>query len=130
MFFLWWFFLSHVTFTVFPRKFEMHNEDYMVRYYYVLPTNIIGIYSWFFNYRPEYIVLYDKNYNYIGQSSPFCIRSNTDLLAGEHVLPEIEFTNEYDSSSFYISGGNCQEEYEIPTKTKKWWSQILQYFHL
>ncbi|WP_414503160.1 DUF6201 family protein [Xenorhabdus nematophila] len=75
----------------------MKNDDFIVRYYYVLPVNIIGMYSWVFHYPPEFIVLYDKNSNYIGQSSPFCISSNLDLNGGEHMLPKINHIDEDES---------------------------------
>ncbi|MDC9583272.1 DUF6201 family protein [Xenorhabdus sp. PR6a] len=127
--FLWWFFLSHVTFFFSYKNFEMNNGDFIAKYYYVLPVNIIGIYSWIFHYQPEYVVLYDKEYNYIGQSSPFCLSNG--IAGGEHILPEKKLMSKNKYYAYLnVSGGRCQDEYTIPVKEKKWWSQILQYFHL
>ncbi|WP_143706515.1 DUF6201 family protein [Xenorhabdus innexi] len=105
---------------------ELSNDNFVVKYCYVLPVNIIGIYSWVFHYPPEYIILYDNNNNYIGQSSPFCISSELDLNGGEHILPKYKHKPD---EEFYISGGPCQHEYAIAVYNREWWNKILQYFH-
>ncbi|MDS0787439.1 DUF6201 family protein [Proteus vulgaris] len=132
LFLLWWFFLSHVTFTtswLYSASFK--NEHYQAAYYHPAPINFFGIYFWLVNEQPVFVVLYDKEGKYIGQSSPFVIASNIHLLGGENVLPK---TYEYDKKyggydNFYLNGGSFTDDYLISTKHKKWWSYILQYFH-
>lgn len=132
LFLLWWFFLSHVTFTtswLYSASFK--NEHYQVAYYHPAPINFFGIYFWLVNEQPVFVVLYDKEGKYIGQSSPFLIASAIHVDGGESFLPE---TNEYDKKyeyydMFYISGEPFDGKYNISTKHKKWWSAILQYFH-
>ncbi|MDC9594203.1 DUF6201 family protein [Xenorhabdus sp. IM139775] len=129
MFFLWWFFLSHVTFAT--NSFfitEDRNDNYVVRYYYPAPINIFGMYFRIIKERPHYVVLYDKDNNFIGQSSPFVIPSSIHILGSEHILPNMSIGNEQDQR-FYISGEPFDGAYTIPVKEKKWWSKILQYFH-
>ncbi|MDC9582728.1 DUF6201 family protein [Xenorhabdus sp. PR6a] len=120
IFFLWWFFLSHVTFLPsFLENGEREKDDYHVIFYTPLPVNPLGI--WYhINYpRPYFAVLYKDN-KYIGQSSPFYISNDSDMMGDNYGFPDD--MDDY----FYIV---CCEEYNISINHKKWWSQILQYFH-
>ena len=129
--FLWWFFLSHVTFTTDGLySGSLSNEGYQAKYYHPAPTNFFGLYFWLVHEMPTFIVLYDSEGRYLGQSSPFLIASFIHL-GGENVLPE---TYDYDKKhgdydSFYIAGGPFVEEYTISTKNKTWWSWLLQFVH-
>ena len=122
--FLWWFFLSHVTFTTDGLySGSLSNEGYQAKYYHPAPTNFFGLYFWLVNEMPAFIVLYDSEGRYLGQSSPFLIASSIHLEGGEDIYPKDP------SYEFYPSGGSFIEEYTIPTKNKTWWSWLLQFVH-
>ncbi|MDC9581078.1 DUF6201 family protein [Xenorhabdus sp. PR6a] len=122
IFFLWWFFLSHVTF--FPSSFkegEFEKDNYLVEFYSPLPVNLFGMY-YNINYpRPYFAVLYKDN-NYVGQSSPFYIDNDYAMIGSAYSFPNDK--HDY----FYIVCAYC-DGYDISIKEKKWWSKILQYFH-
>ena len=130
--FLWWFFLSHVTFTSeWLYSAALSNEGYQIKYYHPAPTNFFGLYFWLINEQPAFAVLYDSEGRYLGQSSPFFIVSSVHLGSGENVLPE---TYDYDKKygyydSFYITGEPFDGRYTISTKNKTWWSWLLQFVH-
>ncbi|CDG17721.1 DUF6201 family protein [Xenorhabdus doucetiae] len=129
IFFLWWFFLSHVTFTIGSFYVtDSKNNDFMVKYYYPAPINLFGLYFWVVSELPTYVVLYDKDNNYIGQSDPFCMPHSIGIYGSEYILPDISKGDEY-YERFFISGEPFDGSYTIPVKEKKWWSKVLQYFH-
>ncbi|MBD2798148.1 hypothetical protein ID856_16705 [Xenorhabdus sp. 18] len=122
IFFLWWFFLSHVTFfSSSLENGERNKDDYKVVFYYPLPINFIGIY-YAANYSEPYFAVLYKDGKYIGQSSPFYMENNSFLMGDNYSFPNEK--RDY----FYIVCADC-EGYDISIKEKKWWSQILQYFH-
>ncbi|MBD2790143.1 hypothetical protein ID858_16755 [Xenorhabdus sp. DI] len=113
--------LSHVTFTFpFLEKGEFKEGDYKVVFYEPAPINFVGVY-YYINYkRPYFAVLYNND-KYIGQSSPFYIDDDYAMMGNSYSFPNKKF------DYFYIV---CCDEYDISINHKKWWSQILQYFHL
>ncbi|MFC0179010.1 DUF6201 family protein [Thorsellia kenyensis] len=122
--FLWWFFLAHVSFSDFSDKEWIYreNEQYIAKTYTPKLINPFGLYFHLMKEDPTYVVLFDKNGRYLGQSSPFFIDHGLAMDGGQ--LPE------NDAMQFYIvSLNDYTDEYIIPVNNKKWWSYILQYFH-
>ncbi|MDY5436489.1 DUF6201 family protein [Peptostreptococcus porci] len=118
--FLCWFFLSHVIFNVKSHKlYEIVSNDglYKAEYYSPSMTNFFGLYFHFFD--GVYIVLKDKNNNYLGQTSPF---SMTDSVY-EEMFP----TENY--KSFIILNADYEKAYEIEVYSKDFLELILQYFY-
>ena len=130
--FLWWFFLSHVTFTTDGLySGSLSNEGYQAKDYHPAPTNFFGLYFWLVNEQPVFSVLYDSEGRYLGRSSPFLIVSSVHLGGGENVLPETyDYDKKYDRyDSFYITGEPFDGRYTISAKNKTWWSWLLQFVH-
>ncbi|SDG69321.1 hypothetical protein SAMN04488136_101306 [Vibrio xiamenensis] len=106
---------------VIPNK-NIHKGHYTYSYdgkwqmavYRVSPTTPIS----FIQYLQEkkYIVLYNKNDEYIGQSTPFCYQSLFDYNV---VFPG----SSLDDLSFLPD--EC--DYNIPAKNPKWWSKIIKF---
>jgi len=120
IFFLWWLLLSHVTFFT-EEKFTINNDFCKIKIYQVMPFNLIGLYSsMMVGDIPVYAVLFDKNGQYIGQSSPF-------KIIGLYVLVNTNLQN--DCNNLQKSFFSLVDEYNISSNHKKWWDFILFYFH-
>ena len=93
--------------------------------YYVLPTTPYGIYQMFIR-KDIFVVLYDKNDRYLGQSSPFHF-SDVEGVFGDAVFFPGELSCD---QSFAINGVNDYVDgYTIPAHHKMWWSRIISIFH-
>ncbi|MCI7224241.1 DUF6201 family protein [Fusobacterium sp.] len=119
----WWIFLSHVSFMSEKNLLFIHNDvnsDYIARWYITKSINPIGIW---FNINNEtttsFVVLIDKEGNYIGQSSPFYLSSWAD----SH-LPTTK-SNQF----FSLGGPELESAYSISIHKRKWWDYILKYFY-
>ncbi|WP_038198333.1 DUF6201 family protein, partial [Xenorhabdus bovienii] len=89
--FLWWFFLSHVTFLKESDTLSEVNSgesDYYAKYYKPEPINLFGIYLTIMEKEPIFVVLYDKEDKYIGQTSPFKMMNMYSFFEGNPTLPE------------------------------------------
>ncbi|MCE1718348.1 DUF6201 family protein, partial [Enterobacter hormaechei] len=113
IFFLWWFFLSHVTFLPsFLERMERSEDNYHVVFYDTLPINPIGLYYFLTKPAPYFAVLYKDN-KYIGQSYPYYMVSDAIMIGDNYGFPHGKL------NYFYIL---CCDEYDIPVKDedKKW----------
>ncbi|MBD2815969.1 hypothetical protein ID850_14615 [Xenorhabdus sp. Flor] len=132
MFFLWWFFLSHVTFL---KESDILNEinsgesEYYAKYYKPKPINLFGMYLTIIEQEPIFVVLYDKNGKYIGQTSPFKMMNMYSFFEGNPTLPEKNPQDILDTHFYIVIVGDFESAYDIDINHKKWWSKILQYFH-
>ncbi|WP_337928946.1 DUF6201 family protein [Xenorhabdus sp. PR6a] len=129
-FLLWWFFLSHVTFL---KEGDMvkainSNDNFFAKYYEPYPTNLFGLYISLTESQPVFVVLYNKDNNYIGQSSPFNMVGKYTFIDTVSFLPKKEYKKPLDHSYFIVIEGE-DDAYDIDINHKKWWSKILQYFH-
>ncbi|MBD2786229.1 hypothetical protein ID858_16270 [Xenorhabdus sp. DI] len=130
VFFFWWFFLSHSTFLM--EKFKIYedtNGEYTVKYYKPLPTNLFGMYFLTVERPPVFVVLYDINNNYIGQSSPFYMAGELDVLGSNPMFPNNDNSDPFHDRFVVVNSEDFSNAYEISINQKKWWSKILQYFH-
>ncbi|MBS0971403.1 hypothetical protein JK232_21190 [Nissabacter archeti] len=123
-----WLVLSPIAFFgEFNKVHEKVSPDgnYKAIAYTVLPTTPISFYQFIIN-DAVFIVLFDKNENYLGQSSPFYFSGIEGLLYEKVFFPgEIQGEN-----SFSVNGINDYTEgYTIPVNQKRWWSWILEVFH-
>ncbi|CDL86740.1 hypothetical protein XCR1_4640001 [Xenorhabdus cabanillasii JM26] len=74
-----------------------------------------------FYYSPKYIFLYDNDYNFIDQSSPFYFSSKLEFIGGEHMLRKINLIDKDKSDTeLYISSVRCQEGDAIAEDKKEW----------
>ncbi|MEX0448068.1 DUF6201 family protein [Xenorhabdus sp. SGI246] len=128
--FFWWFFLSHATFLMDKFKlYENTNGEYTVKYYKPLPINLFGMYFLTVERPPVFVVLYDVNHNYIGQSSPFYMAGKFDVLGSNPMFPNNDKSTPFYDSFIVVNSDDFSNAYEISIDHKKWWSKILQYFH-
>ncbi|EMH4161408.1 hypothetical protein RJ498_000612 [Pluralibacter gergoviae] len=123
-----WLVLSPVSF--FGRFNYVHDSrspdrEFKAVAYYVLPTTPYAAYQRFVK-KDVFVVLYDKDGKYLGQSSPFHF-SELEGILGDAVFFPGELTKD---SSFSINGMNAYVDgYSIPSHHKKWWSIIISLFH-
>ncbi|HIF9078218.1 TPA: DUF6201 family protein [Photobacterium damselae] len=112
---MWWIILSPVSFNSLFFEQYKYSEDgnWKLGIYDVAPFTPISLFQYLNG--DKYIVLYDKNDNYIGQSTPFCLMyfSESNIL-----FP----SNSHDDHLFFIPE-EC--DYSIPIEKKKWWSLII-----
>lgn len=103
-----------------------YDGNYRVVAYYVLPTTPISLFQWAF-YGDVFLVLYDKDNNYLGQSSPFGFTDQYNILGNDIFFPDKVDGND---KSFSINGVNeFSDGYTIPVKNKKWWSMFYSLFY-
>ncbi|WP_387462814.1 DUF6201 family protein [Photorhabdus sp. RM323S] len=127
---LWWFFLSHVTFL--KNKAEIHeskNDGYIAKYYKPLPVNLFGMYFLTVERESFFVVLYDINNNYIGQSSPFYMSGIINVLERNPMFPNNDDSDPFNDRFVVVNSEDFSNAYEISINHKKWWSKILKYFH-
>ncbi|WP_105233800.1 DUF6201 family protein [Escherichia albertii] len=130
LFFLlfFWLVLSPVSFFgKFNYAYESRSHDgqYKAVAYYVLPTTPYAVYQCFIN-KDIFVVLYDKDGKYLGQSSPFHF-SGVEGVFGDAVFFPGELTGD---DSFSINGvSDYVDGYSISSKYKKWWSLVISLFH-
>ncbi len=98
------------------KAFYTYSDDgkWKIAEYRVQPTTPISFIQYW--QEKKYIVLYNKNDEYIGQSTPFCYQSLFDYNV---VFPG----DNLDKMSFLPD--EC--DYNIPAKNPKWWSKIIKY---
>ena len=114
IFLFWWAVLSPVSFPddSYSRTIISPDKKWKIVISPVAMTTPLSLIQGFEGKR--YIILFDTNGNYIGQSTPFCImrmeQYNILFPSKERrylgVLPE-----------------NC--DYDIPINEKKWWSKVI-----
>ncbi|MEG0368320.1 MAG: DUF6201 family protein [Coprobacillus sp.] len=93
--------------------------------YYVIPTTPYAVYQLFIN-KDVFVVLYDKDGKYLGQSSPFHF-SELEGVFGDAIFFPGELSGD---DTFSINGVNDYVDgYSIPSKHKKWWSLIISLLH-
>ena len=122
MFISWWIVLSPVSF---PdrggyssyRSVSSSDKKWRVDLYSVAITTPFSLIQALNG--EEYIVLFDQNGNYVGQTSPFCM-FNLEFLQDNYAY----FPSKEDENFRYL-GGNC--DYYIPVNEKKWWSKIIEF---
>ncbi|QOL15189.1 DUF6201 family protein [Dickeya dianthicola] len=109
---------------------EIHsnNESYKAVLYNPLPLSPLSIYHIFSIDGPAvYIVLYDKNGKYIGQTSPFHFINRYDLNPILFVFPGDEFDGERDNFNLLIDGYG--DAFKINIHHKTWWSWWFSLFY-
>ena len=114
-FILWWMILSPVSFNNFSFEQYKYSEDgnWKLGIYEVLPLTPLSLFQYFNG--DKYIVLYDKNDEYIGQSTPFCLMSFNES--------NILFPSKFNKDKLLFIPEECN--YTIPVNEKKWWSKII-----
>ncbi|HGH4614301.1 hypothetical protein KKZ45_00750 [Enterobacter bugandensis] len=101
------------------------DGEFKVVAYNVLPATPYAAYQSFIC-NDIFVVLYDKNGRYLGQSSPFHF-SELDGVFADAVFFPGDIPGE---ESFSINGVNDYVEgYTIPVNNKRWWSQFISAFH-
>ncbi len=93
-----------------------YSDDgkWKIAVYDVSPTTPISLVQYL--QEKNYIVLYNKNDEYIGQSTPFCYQS---LLDYNVVFP----VSGLDDLTFLPD----ERDYNIPAKNPRWWSKIIKF---
>lgn len=140
--FLWWFLFAHVVFykrELTYMQYETKNHV-IVKHYVSSPINPIGIYYWlttgdgmvFNGGNPLFIILYDKNGKYLGQTSPFYMMDIFSYAGGnslgKYVADELQ-GDDPNEISLSLGLEPAETAYTVNIKHKKWWSIILQYFY-
>ncbi|WKV48969.1 DUF6201 family protein [Dickeya fangzhongdai] len=104
------------------------NKSYKAVLYNPLPLSPLSIYYIFSIDGPAvYIVLYDKNGKYIGQTSPFHFLNRYDLNPILFVFPGDEFDGENDNFNLLIDGHG--DAFKINIHHKTWWSWWFSLFY-
>ncbi|CAM3623529.1 hypothetical protein VA7868_01904 [Vibrio aerogenes CECT 7868] len=111
----WWLVLSPVSFPSENDAYYIYSKDkkWKVGVYWVSPTSPAGLYQFLMNKR--YIVLYDANGHYIGQSTPFCFMTFDES--------NILFPSITDDHNLWFIPETC--DYTIQVRKPAWWSQII-----
>lgn len=124
----YWAVLSPVSFFgKFNQVYVTSSPDgtYKAVAYSVLPTTPYGIYQRFIN-KDVFVVLYSKDGDYLGQSSPFHF-TEVEGIFGDAVFFPGELSGD---ESFSINGVNDYVDgYTIPANHKMWWSRFISIFH-
>ena len=102
-------------------KLKSENNDYTMIAYRVIPSTPISFLQ-LIGINNIYVVLYDNNGGYLGQSSPFYFYREMDVFNSGSVL----FPDEIEERGLAIVSDN---ELTIPLKHPKWWSRILSVFY-
>ncbi|MDF7675138.1 DUF6201 family protein [Neisseriaceae bacterium ESL0693] len=130
LFLLWWLLLSHVTFSSPPEKegdFACFFEQYRFSVESPMPVNPIGLWisiRYFFA-EPFYLVVYDNQGHYIGQSSPTLRNDNYNIS----IRNKTGACNSIFIEKDKITVGGAGSGLDVPLHHKKWWSWILQWVH-
>ena len=117
LFIFWWLVLSPVSFpdSGYYSSVSSPDKKWRIDLYSVAITTPFSLIQALNG--EEYIVLFDQNGNYVGQTSPFCM-FNLEFLQDNYAY----FPSKEDENFRYL-GGNC--DYYIPVNEKKWWSKII-----
>ncbi|SDG68973.1 hypothetical protein SAMN04488136_101290 [Vibrio xiamenensis] len=93
-----------------------YSEDrkWKIAVYDVSPTTPISLVQYI--QEKNYIVLYNENDEYIGQSTPFCYQSLLDYNA---IFPDS------DLDDLLFLPKEC--DYSIPEVKPRWWSRIIKF---
>ncbi|PWD60313.1 DUF6201 family protein [Pectobacterium parmentieri] len=123
--------LSPVSFNLTYNKVdEFYSKDkhYKAVIYNPFPFSPQCLYHIFSIDGPAvYIVLYDRDGKYIGQSSPFYFINRYDLNPILFVFPDDESEGEKDNFNLLIDGyGNA---FKINIYQKTWWSKWFSLFY-
>ncbi len=122
LFFLfWWLVLSPVSFPDDKDSDYIYSSDnnWKLVLSPVLITNPISLIQWFEN--KKYIVLFDKDGNYIGQSSPICL-----MRFDEFDEYDVFFPSKSHAKLLFLPE-DC--DYTIPIGEKRWWSKIIGFIN-
>ncbi|HDK6221604.1 TPA: hypothetical protein M2P66_001720 [Klebsiella quasipneumoniae] len=125
---LWMILSPTAFFGDFNKTHEQISEDgkYKAVAYYVLPTTPISFFQWAFE-GDVFLVLYDANNNYLGQSSPFGFTDQYTIFGNDILFPD---DSDGAEESLSLNGVNdFTENYTIPVKNKKWWSVFYSLFY-
>ncbi len=95
------------------------NRNWKVGIYRVSPTTPISLIQYFL--QRKYIVLYDKDSNYITQNSPFCLQSFEDFNVVFPIHTNFINTKDY----VYFMPEECV--YTLSTTKSNWWSKIIKF---
>lgn len=127
--FLWWLLLSHVTFSVRPEentKYVCSIDKYQIAVASPLPINPSGLWfslRYFFD-EPYYLVVYDNQGHYIGQSWPAL---HSDIYNGIRSKVGACYGLEIENDTLVIFS---DDDVNIPLHHKQWWSWILQFIYM
>ncbi len=115
----WWIILSPVSFndSFFEQYKYSEDGNWKLGIYDVAPFTPISLFQYIKG--DKYIVLYDENDNYIGQSTPFCFMSFNES--------NILFPSEPSDNHLLFIPEDC--DYSIPIDDKKWWSKIIGFLN-
>ncbi|MCI4029379.1 DUF6201 family protein [Dickeya dianthicola] len=132
VFFLYLIFLLPVSFHNEVNKIDGirggREGDYLAVVYRPKPEGFLSIYNAvIYDHFPVYIVLYDKNKKYIGQTSPFHFLNRYDLNPILFVFPGDEFDGESDNFNLLIDGYG--DAFKINIHHKTWWSWWFSLFY-
>lgn len=94
------------------------NRNWKVGIYRVSPTTPISLIQYLL--QKKYIVLYDKDNNYITQSSPFCLQTFDDFNVVFPIHTNFINTKDY----VYFMPEEC--DYTLSTTKSNWWSKVIQ----
>lgn len=126
----YWFLLAHVSLGFLdetpPVSMVSKDGRYKIVLKSVYPVNPIGAYCLLSeDWSPIYFALYDSKSGYIGQSSPFaCYGAWQDF---NYRFPGEKFTT--DANSFVVFDDEYDDELNISTKNKRWWSVLFSIFY-
>ncbi|EMH4161409.1 hypothetical protein RJ498_000613 [Pluralibacter gergoviae] len=112
----------------FNKALERISEDgkYKAVGYYVLPTTPLSFFQWAFE-GDVFLVLYDAENNYLGQSSPFGFTDQYTIFGNYIFFP---YDADGSEKSLSLIGINdFTEGYTIPVENKKWWSIFYSLFY-
>jgi len=103
IFFVYWFFLMHVSFNQTSNDFVDNeystNHQFKVATKRILPVNAIGLFCMLTTEAPVYFVLYDSHGRYIGQSSPFVCYSAWSSV--RFIFPNDDFSSSVNSFTVF-----------------------------
>lgn len=123
--------LSPVSFNLSYNKVDevySKNKQYKAELYNPFPFSPLSLYQIFSIDGPAiYIVLYDKNGKYIGQTSPFHFINRYDLNPILFVFPGDEFEGETDNFNLLID--DYGDAFKINVYQKTWWSKWFSLFY-
>ncbi|WP_230351290.1 DUF6201 family protein [Lelliottia sp. WAP21] len=125
---LWMILSPTAFFGDFNKAHEQISEDgkYKVVAYYVLPATPVSFFQWAFE-GDVFLVLYDAENNYLGQSSPFGFTDQYTIFGNDILFPDDADGTE---KSLFLNGVNdFTEGYTIPVKNKNWWSVFYSLFY-
>ncbi|MDF7675140.1 DUF6201 family protein [Neisseriaceae bacterium ESL0693] len=127
---LWWLLLSHVTFSSPPEKegdFACFFGQYRFSVESPMPVNPIGLWISlrYLGKEPFYLVVYDNQGHYIGQSSPTLCNDRYSMS----IRNKTGACNMIITKKDKIIVAGAGSGLDVPLHHKKWWSWILQWVH-